>query len=87
MYVSRNNEARCCNHCCSGKAINIAYTECEFVALVIQYTMHMRHIVICDLSGLHHLYHTFSTLAHKRHDFRKILLNIKSILIFSTTMN
>jgi len=26
----------------------------------------------------------FSTLSHKRHDFRKRLLNIKCILIFST---
>jgi predicted RNase H-like nuclease len=27
MYVSRNMEARSCNHCCRGKAINITYSE------------------------------------------------------------
>ena len=51
MYVSRNIEARSCNHCCSGKAINIACAECVFVALGIQHAMRMRHIVICALPG------------------------------------
>jgi hypothetical protein len=35
----------------------ITYTESEFVALVIQHAMRMRHIVICGLSGC-----TFSTI-------------------------
>ena len=39
------------NHYCSGKAINITYSECVLVALVIQHAMRMRHIVICGLSG------------------------------------
>ena len=30
-------EARSSNHCCSGKAINITYCECVFVALGIQH--------------------------------------------------
>jgi hypothetical protein len=46
-----NIEACSCNHCCHGKAINITYSECVSVALVTQHKMHVRHIVICDLSG------------------------------------
>jgi hypothetical protein len=38
------------NRCCSGKAINITYSECVFVALRIQHSMRMRHIVTFDLS-------------------------------------
>ena len=36
-----------------------------FVALGIQFAMRIRHIVICSLLQ------NFSTLRHKRHDFRK----------------
>jgi hypothetical protein len=46
MYVYRNIEARLCNHCCSGKSINITYSECVFVAFCVQYAVNMRHIVI-----------------------------------------
>jgi hypothetical protein len=46
MYVWRNNEARSCYLCCSGKTITISHSECLFVALSIQHAMRMRHIVI-----------------------------------------
>jgi len=48
--VQRNIVARSCNHCCSGRAISITYSEFVFVALSIQHAMRMRHIVVCDLS-------------------------------------
>jgi hypothetical protein len=70
------------NHCCSGKAIGGVYSESVSVALVIQHAMRMRHIVICSLSGST----TFSTLSHKRHDFRRNATEYKMCsLIFSTT--
>ena len=65
----RNVRALSCNHCCSGKAISITYYECVFVALGIQHAMCMRHIFICGRSAVQY----FSTLSHKRQDFRKKL--------------
>jgi len=67
MYVQRNTEASSCSHCCSGKAISIAYSECVFVALGIQHAKRIRLIVICGLSGCADV----CTLSHKGHDFRK----------------
>jgi len=82
MYVLRNTDARSFNHCCSGKAMRITYSDCVFVALVIQHAMHMRHIAICGLQAVQY----FCTLSYKRQDFRKEkLLNTKCVMIFSTT--
>ena len=63
MYLRSNIEARPCNNCCSGKAINITYSECVFVALVIQHAMRMRHIVICGLPGCAIFFHFISQTA------------------------
>jgi len=53
------------------------------LALVNQYTLRMRHIVICGLPRS-----TVSTIYYKQHDIRKKkkLLNIKCVLIFSTIL-
>jgi hypothetical protein len=59
MYIWRNNEARSCNHCWSGKSISITYCECVFVALNIQHAIRVRYIVICDLPGCTIFFHYF----------------------------
>jgi len=68
------------NRCCRGKAINITYAECLSVA-VIQHAMRMCPIILSSVACLVLPY--FPTLSHKWHDFRKRLLNIKSVLWFS----
>jgi len=57
MYVERNNEASLCNHCSRGKAISITYSECVFVALIIQHAKRMRHTIL--LLWPVRLYHIF----------------------------
>jgi len=76
-YVQRNTEARLRNHCCSGKAISIAYCECVFIAQGIQHAIRIRH-VICDLPCP-----TFFHISSKRHDFQTKLLDIKCVFRFS----
>jgi len=54
------------NHCCSGKAKTITYSESAFVGLVIQYAVRMRPIILSSVACLTVPY--FSTLSHKRND-------------------
>ena len=54
-------------HCCSGKAISITYSECVSVALVIQHAMRMRHISIVAWPAVPY----FSKLSQKRRDLKK----------------
>ena len=67
--VTFNIQARSRNHCCSGKAISITYSECVSVALGIQYAMRMRRILLPSVSCPALPY--FPTLSHKRHIFEK----------------
>ena len=68
MYVSRNIEARSRNHRCRGKAISNTYSEFVSVALVIQRAKRMRRITLLSVACPALTY--FSSLFHKRYDFR-----------------
>jgi hypothetical protein len=55
-----NIELRSCNHCCSGKTVNITYYECVFVALSIQHATRECHIITCGLSDSTIFFHFIS---------------------------
>jgi len=55
MYVKPNRHTvpLSRNHCCRGKTISIAYSECVSVALLIQHAKRMHHICTCSLTLLY----------------------------------
>jgi hypothetical protein len=87
MYVSCNTETRSRNHFCRGKlqVLNLQSACVCFVALVIRHTKRMRRITLLHVAYL--ALSNFSTLSHKRHDFRGESIEYKMrVLIFSTNM-
>ena len=83
MYVWRNVEAGFGNSC-RGKAINITYSKRVFFALVIVHATRMRHIILSSvacpvLQYFFYLWDINSTI------FGKMLLNVKRVIIFSSS--
>jgi hypothetical protein len=68
------------------KALGITYSGCVSLASIIQSAERMRHIILLSVACPTVPY--FSTLSHKRHDFReKKLLTVKCMLYFSITLS
>jgi hypothetical protein len=73
-----NTKALSCNHCYSGKAVRIAYSECASVALFIQHAKRMRHIILLSVACLAVPY--FSILSHSTiFGKKKKLLNLNYV--------
>jgi hypothetical protein len=75
----RNIAARSCNHCSSGRAVSITYSECVFAALGFQHAMSMRYVIACGLwpVRVYHIFPHFLTKA--RFSKKKIVLYIKCV--------
>jgi hypothetical protein len=65
-----------CHHCCRRKALSITHSECAFVALDIQYAMHMHHIVVCDPSPRLKSYSCILYMPRQHRDSSVYLLSI-----------
>ena len=79
MYVQHNIESRSGNHCCSRKRMSITYSECVFVASVIQHAKRVSLIMLWSVACPAVPY--FFRICQKRYDFReKKFLNIKCVL-------
>jgi hypothetical protein len=83
MYVLRNNEAHSRNHCWSGKSISITYSDCVFVAYVIQHAMCMCHIVIYGLPDCKIFFHISQTARFSK---KKVIEHKMCVLIFSAIL-
>jgi hypothetical protein len=68
-----NIEVRLRNHYLRGKAIIITYSECVFVALVMQHAKLTRIIILSSVACLAVPY--YSTLSHIWHALRKIWID------------
>jgi len=80
-------EARLSNHCCSGQAIIITYSEYVLLTLGIQHAVCMRRVILSFVACPSLPY--FSTLSHKWYDFRKkkVFERKTCVLIFSKNLS
>ena len=80
MYVQCNIQVCSCNHCCPRKAVSITNYEHVSLALIIQHTKRMRHIILLYVACLAQQY--FTTLSHKQHTFGEKVQNITCLFWF-----
>jgi hypothetical protein len=85
LYVCCNAEARSCKHCCSGKAINITYFVCVCVCVCVNLFSSMQCAsAIWSFTACSTVTY-FSTLSHKRLDFRKKVIECKMFVLISAS--
>ena len=85
VRINVNSEARSCNNCYGGKAINVTYSGCVSVALIIQHVMCVGRSRLSSVTCL--ALPCFSTLNHRRQESEKKLLEpIICGLILSATL-
>ena len=73
----------CVINCCRGKAVSIKYCDCVSVATAMQHAKRLGRIILLSVGCPALPY--FSTLCHKRHDFRGGYEHAMCVLILSTT--
>jgi hypothetical protein len=78
----RKNHARSCNHFCRAKPLSIMYSECVFVAFLIQPADPTRRIIWPSVACLA-LRYFFPPLSHNLHDFRNNVTELKICFMFS----
>ena len=83
MFLYGNLETRSCNHCWSGKAISIMYSQCVFVALGIQHEMRMRHVFIWPVPQYFIFPHLMNGMLSGKKE--KVTEHKKCVWIFPTT--
>ena len=83
MYVFRNIDAPSYNHCCSGKAMSITYSECVSAASVTPHAIRMRRItlsaVACLLVPYFFPHCLINITIFMKYYFREKSLNIKCV--------